>query len=104
MERNFKQIILDWKKSDNKQDVIKNAESVLFKKKQVQSNQAAARKADKNYELIGGQPKIGDLIRNKTNHQIGTLTELREKYAVVLIGKMPFNVSLEEWVAVRKKK
>lgn len=104
MERNFKQIILDWKKSENKQDVIKNAESVLFKKKQVQSNQAAARKADKNYELVGGKAKVGDLIRHKTNHQIGTLTELREKYAVVLIGKMPFNVSLDEWVPVRKKK
>jgi DNA mismatch repair protein MutS2 len=103
MERKFKQIIIDWKKSDNKQDVIKNAEEVLFKKKQIQSNQAAARKADKSYELTGGVPKTGDTVRHKTNHQIGVLSEVREKNAVVMIGKMPFRVSIDEWVVVRKK-
>ncbi len=103
MERNFKQIIIDWKKSENKNEVIKNAESVLFKKKQIQSNQSAARKADKNFEIIGGAAKIGDLMRHKANHQIGTLNELKDKYALIMIGKMPFKVLIEEWVVVRKK-
>jgi DNA mismatch repair protein MutS2 len=103
MERNFKQIIMDWKKSENKNEVIKNAESVLFKKKQIQSNQSAARKADKNFEIVGGAAKIGDLMRHKANHQIGTLNELKDKYALILIGKMPFKVLIEEWVVVRKK-
>jgi DNA mismatch repair protein MutS2 len=103
MERNFKQIIMDWKKSENKNEVIKNAESVLFKKKQIQSNQSAARKADKNFEIIGGAAKIGDLMRHKANHQIGTLNELKDKYALIMIGKMPFKVLIEEWVVVRKK-
>jgi DNA mismatch repair protein MutS2 len=103
MERNFKQIIMDWKKSENKSEVIKNAESVLFKKKQIQSNQSAARKADKNFEIVGGDAKIGDLMRHKANHQIGILNELKDKYALILIGKMPFKVLIEEWVVVRKK-
>lgn len=103
MERNFKQIILDWKKSENKNEVIKNAESVLFKKKQIQSNQSAARKADKNFEVVGGAAKIGDLMRHKANHQVGTLKELKDKYALIMIGKMPFKVLIEEWVVVRKK-
>jgi len=102
-ERKFKQIIHDWKKADNKQEVIQAAEKVLFRKKQVESNQAAARKADKNYELLGGDPKPGDLVRNQTNHQVGTLEEIRDKRAIVRIGQMPFNVTLEEWVVVRKK-
>lgn len=103
MERKFKQIIIDWKKSENKQEVIQAAENVLFRKKQVQSNQAAAKKADKNYEVIGGIPKIGDLVRNKENHQVGTLSEIRDKKAVVTIGQMPFTVTLEEWIVVQKK-
>lgn len=103
MERNFKQIIIDWKKSENKNEVIKHAEAVLFKKKQVQQNQSAAKKADKNYELVGGDLKVGDLVRHKTNHQVGTLTELRDKSAVVKIGKMPFTVATEDWVVVRKR-
>jgi DNA mismatch repair protein MutS2 len=102
-ERKFKQIIQDWKRADNKQDVIKAAESVLFRKKQVDLNAAAARKTDKHYDTIGGKPKIGDLVRNTTNHQVGELTEIREKRAIVKIGNMPFNVNLEECVVVRKK-
>jgi DNA mismatch repair protein MutS2 len=102
-ERKFKQIIQDWKKSENKQEVINAAENVLFRKKQVQSNAAAAKKADKNYELTGHKPKVGDMVRNKDNHQVGKLTEVRDKRAIVQIGKLPFNVNLDEWIAVRKK-
>ena len=102
-ERKFKQIIHDWKKAENKQEVISAAENVLFRKKAIQSNQAAAKKADKNYEVAGGKAQVGDLVRNKTNHQVGTVTELRDKTAIVKIGKLPFTVSLEEWIVVRKK-
>jgi len=103
-ERKFKQIIQDWKKADNKQDVITSAENVLFRKKQVQTNAAAARKADKNYDITAAPPKVGDLVRNKENHQVGTLTELSSKRAIVKIGNMPFTVNIDEWVVVVKKK
>lgn len=103
MERKFKQIIQDWKKADNKQEVIEAAEKVLFKKKQVQANAAMAKKADKNYKTVGGKPKIGNYVRHKINHQIGILTEIKDKKAVVTIGKMPFTVKLDEWVVVSKK-
>lgn len=103
MERKFKQIIQDWKKADNKQDVIAAAESVLFKKKQIKANATAAKKADKNFYTIKGTPQVGDLVRHKVNHQIGTLSEIKDKRAIVMIGKMPFNVALEEWVKVKKK-
>jgi len=103
MERKFKQIIFDWKKSENKGEVIAAAENVLFKRKQVASNAAIAKKADKNYDTIGGEAKVGDMVRNKDNHQVGRLTEIRGKKAIVQIGQMPFNVSLDEWIVVKKK-
>ena len=106
MERKFKQIINDWKKAEkpeDKKEVINAAEKVLFKKKQIQANAAIAKKADKNYKTVGGDPKIGDFIRHKKNHQIGILQSIDGKSAVVLIGKMPFTVKLEEWVVVSKK-
>jgi DNA mismatch repair protein MutS2 len=104
MERKFKQIIHDWKKTENKTEVIAAAENVLFKKKQIQANASAAKKADKGYDTVGGLPKPGDLVRNTTNHQVGTLQELRDKRGIVLIGRMPFNVNMDEWVVVKKKK
>ncbi len=103
MERKFKQIIHDWKKAENKQEVITAAENVLFKKKQIQANAAMAKKADKNYEVVGSTPQLGDLVRNKINHQVGTLKEMRDKKAIVQIGQLPFTVSLEDWIVVRKK-
>src|SRR6202012_2761546 len=102
-ERKFKQIIQDWKKTENKQEVINAAENVLFRKKQIQNNAAAARKADKNYEVKGGKPKVGDLVRNRENHQGGTLAEIRDKRAIVKIGNMPFNVDIGEWLVVKKR-
>lgn len=103
MERKFKQIIQDWEKAENKQEVIEAAEKVLFKKKQVQANASMAKKADKNYKTVGGKPEIGNYVRHKINHQIGILTEIKDKKAVVTIGKMPFTVKLDEWVVVSKK-
>ncbi|MBC7553122.1 MAG: DNA mismatch repair protein MutS, partial [Taibaiella sp.] len=102
-ERKFKQIIHDWKKTENKHEVIKSAENVLFHNKQVQTNVAAAKKADKNYEVTGGKPKIGDLVRSKISHQVGTITQIREKKTIVKIGNLPFTVDIKEWVVVRKK-
>jgi DNA mismatch repair protein MutS2 len=102
-ERKFKAIVQEWKRTEDKGEVIKAAENVLFRRKQVAGNAAAARKADKNYDTVGGQPQVGDLVRHKTNHQVGTVTEIREKKATVKIGKLPFQVGIEEWVVVRKK-
>src|SRR5690606_10930160 len=102
-ERKLKQIIHDWKKADDKTEVMAAAENVLFKKKAIQANQAAAKKADKNYEVVGGDIRLGDLVRNKVNHQVGTVAEIRSDRAIVKIGRLPFNVSLEEWVVVRRK-
>lgn len=103
-ERKFKQIIHDWKRSESKEDVIDAAEKILFRKKQIQQNEAAARKADKKFRLSGRDPQEGDLVRHTQNHQVGRLTEIRGKKAVVRIGQMPFTINLEEWVTVEEKK
>lgn len=103
MERKFKQIVFDWKRADNKGEVIANAEKVLFKKKHIQQNQAAATKADKNYKVLGKQPEVGDLMRNKDNHQIGRLLEVDGKKAKIKMGHMPFTVTLDEWIVVEAK-
>ncbi len=102
-ERKFKQIIQDWKRAENKQDVIKSAEEVLFRNKQVANNAAAARKADKMYLILDGIPAVGDLVKNKTTHAAGIVTEVKDKKAVVKIGNLPFTVTLADWVKVKRK-
>ncbi len=102
-ERKFKQIIQDWKRSENKQEVIKAAENILFRRKEIDVNAAAARKAEKTYDTLNDTPKIGCLVKNRLSHQVGTIKELKAKRAVVLIGNLHFTVNIEEWVTVRKK-
>lgn len=103
MERKFKQIIQDWKRSEDKQTVLAAAENVLFRRKQIAGNASAAKKADKGFDIIGGTPVIGDLVRHKTNHQVGRLSAIKDKKATVQLGKLPFQVNLDEWIVVRKK-
>lgn len=102
-ERKFKQIILDWKKSEDKQGVIQAAEKLLFRRKQLQQNEIASKKADKKYTLTGKLAAVGDLVRNVHNHQVGRITELRGKKAVVKIGNMPFTVNLVDWIGVEAR-
>jgi len=102
-ERKFKQIIQDWKKSENKQEVINAAENVLFKRKQLAQNASAAKKADKLFAVTGSIPKVGDLVKNKENHQVGTLIELNNKRSIVKIGNLPFTVDIAGWVVVKKR-
>lgn len=59
MERKFKQIIHDWKKAENKQEVIIAAEKILFKRKQLQTNEAAAKKQIKTMKQSELYRKLG---------------------------------------------
>lgn len=102
-ERKFKQLVQEWKKTDNKQAVIRSAEKLLFKKKAMQQNAAAAQKADKHYKTLKRAPIAGDLVLNKTNHQAGILEQINGSKGIVRIGKLPFTVALEEWMPAVEK-
>lgn len=103
MERKFRQIIRDWKTAENKAEVIDAAEKILFRKKEIKLKQAAAHKADKSYTPTGSEIVVGGLVRNIHTHQIGQVQEVREKNLIVRMGKLPFTVKKDEWIAVAKK-
>lgn len=102
-ERKFKQIIQDWKKTEDKQPVIESAEKILFRRRQIEQNQSVARKADKKYQTIGRKAEVGDLVRHTVNHQVGTITEIEGKTMKVKIGKMIFTTQPEHWITVRER-
>lgn len=102
-ERKFKQIIIDWKKATDKQEVIQAAEQILFRRRQMQQNEAAAKKADKKFHVTGKPLGIGDMVRHIHSHQVGRLIDVKGKKGIVKIGKMPFTVNVEEWVGVAAK-
>jgi DNA mismatch repair protein MutS2 len=104
MERKLKQIIFDWRKAENKDEVIKQMQRLLFKQKEKTTNEKVRKKFDAVYEEIGGEIKPGDKVMMKKNHQVGTVKEIRNKNAVIQIGLMPMTVSLADITLIRDKK
>jgi len=102
MERKLKQIVLDWKKSENKQEVIKNLQNLLFKQKETIVVNKLAKKVDQKYKELNQQIVIGTLVKLKKNYQVGEVKEIRGKKAIVQIGLLPMHVDLLDLIAVEK--
>ena len=103
MERKLKQIIFDWRKAENKNEVIKQMQALLFKQQEKQLNEKVRKKFESTYVQTADQAKPGDKVMMKKNHQIGTVKEIRNKKAVVQIGLMPITVNIGDITVVRDK-
>lgn len=102
MERKLKQIVLDWKKAENKNDVVKNLQTLLFKQKEAIVVNKLAKKVDLKYKELNVHITVGSLVKLKKNYQVGEVKEIRGKRAIVQIGILPMNVDLADLVPVEK--
>jgi DNA mismatch repair protein MutS2 len=102
MERKLKQIVLDWKKSENKNDVVKNLKDLLFKRKEEIVVNKLAKKVDQKYKELKNDITVGSLVKLKKNYQVGEVREIRGKRAIVQVGTLPINVDLADLTAVEK--
>ena len=102
-ERKLKQIVLEWRKAENKEDVQKQIQNLLFKKNEQVANNKLAKKADKKYKETDEEIREGMKVKMKKNHQVGEVKEIRGKRAIVQIGMLPMNVDIADLVAVQDK-
>jgi DNA mismatch repair protein MutS2 len=103
MERKLKQIVIEWKKEEDKKKVIKNIEALLFRKNEQRAMNKMQKKIDSKFEQVGGEIKKGDKVMMKRNHQVGKVMELRGKRAVVQVGLLPMQVELNDLIVVKEK-
>jgi DNA mismatch repair protein MutS2 len=103
MERKLRQIVLDWRKTEDKAEVIKHLQSLLFKKKESSVVNKLAKKVDTRYQELNRQIEVGSLVKLKKNYQVGEVKEIRGKRAIVQIGLLPMNVEIDDLVVVEKK-
>jgi DNA mismatch repair protein MutS2 len=103
MERKLKQIIFDWRKNENKQEVIRQMQALLFKQKDKPAGAKTANKTDSPFVDVQGEIKAGDQVRMKKNRQTGIVREMRGKKAVVQIGTVPMTLLVEDLVKIREK-
>ena len=102
MERKLKQIVLDWKKAEDKNTVVKNLQTLLFKSPEKIVVNKLAKKVDTKFKETKADITIGSLVKLKKNYQVGEVKEIRGKRAIVQIGMLPMNVELGDLVVVEK--
>lgn len=103
MERKLKQMLIEWRKEENKNKVIKQIESLLFRKDEKKVVSKMQKKIDAKFSEVGGEVKVGDKVKMKRNHQVGQVLELRGKRAVVKVGLLPMQVEVKDLVVVKEK-
>ncbi len=102
MERKLKQIVLDWKKAENKNEVVKNLQNLLFKSKETIVVNKLAKKVDLKYKELDQHIAVGSLVKLKKNYQVGEVKEIRGKRAIVQVGVLPMNVNLSDLISVER--
>lgn len=103
MERKLKQMLIEWRKEENKNKVIKQMEALLIKKDEKKVVSKMQKKIDAKFSEVGGEVKVGDKVKMKRNHQVGQVLELRGKRAVVKVGLLPMQVEVKDLVVVKEK-
>jgi DNA mismatch repair protein MutS2 len=102
MERKLRQIVLDWKKTENKNDVVKNLKDLLFKRKEEIVVNKLAKKVDQKYKELDETIVVGSLVKLRKNYQVGEVKEIRGKRAIVQVGMLPMNVDIADLISVKK--
>ena len=103
MERKMKQVVLEWRKSDNKNEVIKQMQELLFKRKEQHIVNKLAKKVESKYRELTAPIEIGTKVKMKKNHQVGKVKEIRGSRAIVQIGALPMNINMNDLIAVEEK-
>jgi len=103
MERKMKQLMIEWRKEEDKSKVIRQINALLFKKNEQKAVNKMQKKIESKFDEVGGEIKTGDKVKMKLNHQVGEVLELRGKRAVVKVGLLPMQVDIKDLVVVKEK-
>lgn len=102
MERKLKQVIFEWRKAEDKNEVIKQMQSLLFSNTQAKTNKLA-KKVEGKFKEVHAEVLVGSRVKLKKNYQVGEVKELRGKRAIVQVGVLPMSVDIADLVVVEEK-
>ena len=101
MDRKLKTLVMEWRKTDNKEEVVKMMNALLFKQKEKQVAEKQQKKVDKNYIEIGGEEvQEGDKVKMNKNRQVGIVKEIRGRKAIVQVGLIPITTDISDLTKV----
>ena len=103
MERRLKAMVIEWRKSENKDEVVKMIHALLFNQKDKMQKEKQHKKLNEKFEEVGGDIKVGDKVKMNNSRNVGVVKELRGKKAVLQVGVIPITVDVKDLVVVVDK-
>ena len=103
MDRKLKSLLIEWRKTEDKNKVIKMMHALLFKQPEKQILKKKQQKINSKYIETTEPVKQGDKVMMLINRQVGTVTNIRGKKAIVQVGAVPITVGITELVVVKEK-
>ncbi len=107
MERRLKSMIVEWRKAEDKDEVVKMIQALLFNQKDKMQQQSQKKKLNEKFIEkfieISGDIKVGDKVKMKQNRSIGIVKEIKGKKVIVQVGIMPITVSMEDLTIIKEK-
>ena len=102
-DRKLKSLVVEWRKSEDKNKIIKLMQAVLFKQPENKILQKKQRTIETKYEATGEEVKTGDRVLLSSNRQVGSVIEIRGKKVIVQVGSIPITVSITDVKVIREK-
>jgi DNA mismatch repair protein MutS2 len=103
MDRKLKSLLVEWRKTDDKSKVIKMMQALLFKQPEKQILKKKQQKIDSKYIETTEPVKQGDKVIMAANRQVGIVTNIRGKKAIVQVGAVPITVGIGDLVVVKDR-
>jgi DNA mismatch repair protein MutS2 len=103
MDRKLKSLSIEWKKTDDKSKVVKMMQALLFKQPEKQILKKKQQKIDSRYIATNEPVKQGDKVIMTANRQVGIVTNIRGKKAIVRVGAVPITVGIGDLIVVKDR-
>lgn len=103
MDRKLKSLLSEWRKTEDKNKVIKMMQALLFKQPEKQILKKNQEKINSKYVETNEAVKQGDKVMMTANRQVGTIINIRGKKAIVQVGTVPITVGITELIVVKEK-
>ncbi len=103
MERRLKAMVIEWRKAEDKDKVVKMISALLFNQKEKITAEKQQKKLEEKFDVIGGEVKVGDKVKMKNNRSTGIVKEIKGKKAVLQVGVVPITVDIKDVLVIKDK-
>jgi DNA mismatch repair protein MutS2 len=103
LERRLKSLVIEWRKAEHKEEVVKMIGAVLTGQKDQFKKSDLQRKVNEKYDELQGELQIGAKARLRQNRQVGIIKSIRGKKAILQIGQLPITVNAIDLVMLKEK-